>query len=265
MKTAIIRNAYRLCILLLLGIIACQENEYVDMSFNTYIKRRLFLSEYGCKAKQSKEEDRKKYLIAYFNALPRDFETLFKIIKNNCYKDIIYTVRRPWSYRFSHNPWGKFHPVNKIVQSKEEIPREHISNSNAQYLKNHPALGNYMNFLEILPELEKIIPDTIYYEKMIGLGIGGFWDADDIGFTQLHLKDLAFFHNEELAMHILDKKTDDEIASFFYFLYDGPHPENHRSSYEIEYRHLNTYNPRIAELLKKAYTQLLSEKHCPGH
>ena len=89
MKTAIIRNAYRLCILLLLGIIACQENEYVDMSFNTYIERRLFLSEYGCKAKQSKEEDRKKYLIAYFNALPRDFETLFKIIKNNCYKDII--------------------------------------------------------------------------------------------------------------------------------------------------------------------------------
>ena len=55
-----IKNIYELCILFLLGIIACQENEYVDITFSTYIERRLFLSKYGNKAKQSKEEEKKK-------------------------------------------------------------------------------------------------------------------------------------------------------------------------------------------------------------
>jgi len=99
---------------------------------------------------------------------------------------------------------------------------------------------------------------------MISLGIGGFWDADAIEFMHLHLLG-PLFQNTPLAINILKNKTDDEIALFFCFLFDGPHPENYQSEFEGLHTSVEGINPRVAALMKKAYAHLLAQEHCPGH
>ena len=65
------------------------------------------------------------------------------------------------------------------------------------------------------------MPASVYYEKLLSLGVDGFWDAadvDSLGYILCYLvrDDLL------LAVQVLEKKSDDEIASFWYFLHDDP-------------------------------------------
>ena len=84
-------------------------------------------------------------------------------------------------------------------------------------------------------------------------------------FLQEYLRDDLIYQNIPLSAKVLAKKEDREVAGLFYFLYDGPHPDNYKKGYEHLYKELRQVNPRVASLLKLAYEKLLSEEHCPGH
>jgi len=223
-----------------------------------------------------------KYLLLYFRAFPGDFETFFRMIYLGFDKDTLYDTSP--SYIFSYNPWSSFHPIQKKVDSEEELPKEKVSRKNRKYFNEFskkykgefeeykreltpytiPLEPVHKRMYDILYEVQKVVPDSIYYDKMLSLGIGGFWDADDIGFIKVHSM-VLLYEDLELAVNILDKKTDDEIASFWFFLYDGPHPKNYQEAYNKTYEQLQALNPRVAALMKKAYAHLLAQEHCPGH
>lgn len=60
-------------------------------------------------------------------------------------------------------------------------------------------------------------------KKAIDIGIGGKWDADATAMFQASSFDLVKkFPNETAAK--LDNLPDEKAASFWYFLFDGPHP-----------------------------------------
>ena len=124
---------------------------------------------------------------------------------------------------------------------------------------NHELYG-------FLPELKAVIPEEEYYEKMMDVGIGGIWDADQVNALQGHLVDLVT-ENIELSLEVLNKKEEKEIVSFWHFLYSGPHPDHpkNRESYENLHLRVKRLNPPIAEQLKQAYEQLLSEYDEHGH
>lgn len=242
------------------------EGDYSDEQFDTIIDRDLALQEYARKAEKSTGEKKKKYLIKFFKAFPRDFKTYFKLNHNTCYGDTLYTIQQPYGYVFSHNPWGKFYPKEKIVNSMDEIPKEKTSFRfskdviNAYYgtlYKNNWLYTDYNR--DILEEVEKVVPAEIYYRKMISVCIGGFSDEEEYFYK------LASLEDDMLFVKILEERTDDEIASYFYFGYDGPHPDNFQKHYDYRYQKISAISARVAELMKKAYTRLLSEEHCPGH
>ncbi len=117
---------------------------------------------------------------------------------------------------------------------------------------------------ELLPELKQSVPADEYYKKMISIGIRGKWQADEIGILQHHLQEIVP-ENIKLSIDILNKKEEKEIESFWYFLFDGPHPNNYRKYYGNLYAKISQINPKIADLMKQAYEQLLSEDDGHGH
>lgn len=250
---------------------ACnKEIDYSDEPFDTLIDRKLALLYYAKKAQDSKGDKRKKYLIKYFKAFPSDFETFFKI-NNRYYGDTMYIVGNEWSYGYSRNPWGKFYPVEKVVARQEDVPKEKVSTRFKKVEGNiekyyeayvkwvDEEMGGY--FFTPFYEASKVIPLEVYYRKMISVAIGGFSDGADGYYYGLGPID----DNDPLFISLLEERTDDEIASYFYFIYDGPHPKNYQSDYNSRYKRINKISSRIAGLMKKAYEKLLSEKHCEGH
>lgn len=265
----------------------CQEADLSkQIHFNTYVDRGIFWNECNSKILATNKKKQDKWIYLLFRALPPDFETFFKVM--NGYNigfvgNTIYLVGsspkflEPGSY--SRNPWYKFKSPIKIVTSSPELPRETLSthsrkytqrlfsNIRKEYIKKGQDPNTYkptpyglaMEFndsLGALAELKRRIPPRLYCERMIAIGIGGFWDTKHQD-LQLTLQRLVR-QDIQLATFVLEKYTDDEIASFFYFLFDGPHPEDRESFYQQAcdyFSEPSSRNNRLLNLVKKAYEQ----------
>lgn len=116
----------------------------------------------------------------------------------------------------------------------------------------------------LLPKLSAVVSTEEYYTKMLGVGIGGIWDADNINMLQNHILDDLVPQNVALSVRILDQYTTKEIHSFWYFLYDGPHPDHpyNKERFDRMYPEIRKINSRVAEQLRLAYELLISR---PGH
>ncbi len=110
--------------------------------------------------------------------------------------------------------------------------------------------------------LKHISKDSIY-NKYIDICIGGKWEADNIseGFGISS----KLYYDTEAMISLLSKRTDKEIISVFRFVFDGPHPDQRKGAYEELYSKVKPVNPIIADLLKQAYDQLLTEDDGHGH
>lgn len=123
-----------------------------------------------------------------------------------------------------------------------------------------PLYDNGMPIIEYFNQLTTV-PKYIYYEKFINICVNGIWQADNMdggfGFKQKLLND-----TKECCKQ-LSKRTDEEIKSVFYYLFDEPHPNNQYSKktyYKVE-EAIAQEDERLLSLLQKAYNELISENH----
>ncbi|MGY6562372.1 MAG: hypothetical protein ACXITV_09715 [Luteibaculaceae bacterium] len=118
----------------------------------------------------------------------------------------------------------------------------------------------------LLPELKQAIHEQDYYKKMITVGVGGFWQADNVSALQNHLQDILP-ENVPLSVKVLEDKSEEEIKSFWRFVYDGPHPDHPilKELYDTLYPKISQVNPKVAELMKQAYEELSAEDDGHGH
>lgn len=77
--------------------------------------------------------------------------------------------------------------------------------------------------IDLLNDLDKIIPQSDYYEKLIQLSRSGYWKADAAGYLQKLILDKL---DQELCCFLwfLKKHTDETIFGFWFFYFDGPTP-----------------------------------------
>ena len=68
-------------------------------------------------------------------------------------------------------------------------------------------------------------------EKVIDIATNGKWDADGVSFFQRELRSYII-KNSSIAIPVIDSKDKGEIESIYYFLLDGPVPDN-KSSHEF--------------------------------
>lgn len=85
------------------------------------------------------------------------------------------------------------------------------------FSKCEEHISYFFNCSEV-SDLEKL-------NKVIKVGIDGKWDADAIGmFADLSFGLLKVHPNE--TKEILDKLPDEKASSFWFFMFDGPHPND---------------------------------------
>eukprot|EP01132_Coremiostelium_polycephalum_P005883 gene5883-7323_t len=282
------KSSYTLSIMLVL-LSSYKTFQEADLSnkirFNTYVDRGIFWNECHFRILESEGKERKKWIFLLFKALPTNFETFFKIMNGHeigFIGDTLYSVgdtlevSNPEPHPLI-NPWSKFKPTFKKVPTVSDLPREELSAHNKKYteklfnrireqcIKEGEDLSTYnpipyglaIEFDDssgALSEVKRIVPPELYYERMIAIGIGGFWNSHHKD-LQLTLRRLMY-QDIRLAVLTLEKYTDDEIASFFYFLFDGPHPEDKK----LDYKEMCAYftsskNDRLLNLVRKAYKQ----------
>jgi len=73
------------------------------------------------------------------------------------------------------------------------------------------------------------VSDHEKLNKVIRIGIDGKWDADAIAIFQISAFKLVEENINE-AKEILDHLPDEKAASFWYFLFDGPHPNKEQNA-----------------------------------
>jgi len=70
----------------------------------------------------------------------------------------------------------------------------------------------------------KSVNDTLYYNKIIDIAIGGRWDADAVSYLQQGIRQHVL-KNIDLTVYLLGRRSSKQMHSFWYFYFDGPHPE----------------------------------------
>lgn len=126
-------------------------------------------------------------------------------------------------------------------------------------------LYNYVDGAPILEYFKNLttIPKADYYNKYINICVGGVWEADHIR-NAFDFED-KLINDTHAACTELSKRTDEDIASVFRFIFDGPHPQNLGNEYRYKalLPRLNSYSDRLGKLLTGSYKQVMRTTH--GH
>jgi hypothetical protein len=77
--------------------------------------------------------------------------------------------------------------------------------------------------IKLFNELQDIIAPNIYFTKIIDVSLAGYWQSDGVAYLHKLLID-KFKINLCCFLTILKSYSDNEIYSFWYFYFDGPHP-----------------------------------------
>lgn len=94
------------------------------------------------------------------------------------------------------------------------------------------------------------VSDRKKLNKSIEIGIEGRWEADAISMFQDSTFKLVKNQTNE-AKDILDNLPDEKASSFWYFLFDGPHPNNEKESVDLLINLLGKDSKQSKLLLKQ--------------
>tara|TARA_R110002049_G_scaffold200971_3_gene371676 strand:- start:2198 stop:2797 length:600 start_codon:yes stop_codon:yes gene_type:complete len=95
------------------------------------------------------------------------------------------------------------------------------------------------------------INDTVYYNKIIKIAIGGKWNADAIFYFQYGLWSKVL-KSPDLTVYLLNKYSDYEISNFFDFFFDG----NNHPKWEVlpvQLEEISKQNKKIYSIMEKSF------------
>ena len=140
--------------------------------------------------------------------------------------------------------WKKDLEWKKNKHKKDFVPKLYVVNPWVKYLST-------MDYYD----------KDAYYEKYFNICIGGEYGADYLraGFEIYE----RFLSDTKTACEKLEKLTDNEIESIFYFIFDETHPEYNKeniSLYNEMFLKIKTENIKLSELLEKSYKRIIAEQ-----
>jgi hypothetical protein len=99
------------------------------------------------------------------------------------------------------------------------------------------------------------IPKENLYSKAVDIAINGKWHGDAANYFQGALG-YRVIGNEKLFARILSKHSKDDIKSFWYFYFDGPHPPN---KIPDELNKFKEIDPDLYELIKQSFAKVKAD------
>ncbi|WP_375334373.1 hypothetical protein [Flagellimonas sp. C4] len=124
-------------------------------------------------------------------------------------------------------------------------------------LGEKPLYKEGINHILDYSKLRKYVSDIDYYNKLINISIGGHWEADNISMLQEVLSN-NFQSESALFLELLQKKSKPEIESFWLFFFDGPHPDDPKTThiYNEVLNSLESLNKGMVPVVKRAYAKV---------
>ena len=101
----------------------------------------------------------------------------------------------------------------------------------------------------------KVVNDTLYYQKIISIAVGGHWEADAENYFQEGLRNRVI-KNSSLTFELLENSSDEEIKSFWYFYFDEPNPDENIPK---EFNNMKIVSPKIYSLMEVAHKEVLKD------
>jgi hypothetical protein len=120
--------------------------------------------------------------------------------------------------------------------------------------KAAPLYDGHEHIVGLFNNLDEI-DELAYYKKIISIAIGGRWDADAVNYFQDGLRNHVL-NNPALVVGILKEMDNDKIQSFWYFFFDGAHPERQIAE---PLKKIKSMNGRIYDLMIRAHTDVLKQ------
>ena len=139
--------------------------------------------------------------------------------------------------------------------------KKHIEWKKNKHKKNYvPKLYVVNPWVKYLSQMDYYDKDA-YYEKYFNICIGGEYGADYLraGFEIYE----RFLSDTKTTCEKLEKLTDKEIESIFYFIFDETHPEHNEeniSLYNEMLLKIKEVNLKLSELLEKSYNRIILEQ-----
>lgn len=135
--------------------------------------------------------------------------------------------------------------------------------------------GNDPKYIEMYPDVEikwiqyffdslTFVEKELIYQRIISIGKDGKWDADGVNYFQHGMRE-KIKSNLSLSIEILKSYSAEEVISFWYFYYDGPHPENYKMDFVDLYPKVKAIDQEVSALMKEAYKELLQKSDGHGH
>lgn len=116
----------------------------------------------------------------------------------------------------------------------------------------HVLYEESQKHVSLFCELRDAVAKEKYYEKLVSLGLKGHWDADAVNYLQ-HCMEKYIKEDLSLIVSTLENYSNKEIESFWYFLFDGPHPSE---TIPVNIDKISSINDRIAGLAEKAFREV---------
>ena len=158
----------------------------------------------------------------------------------------------------------------------ELLPNSHLEMSDAMYIdaakksqerKKNKYKEGYVpkilipnSWVKYLSKMDYYDKDA-YYDKYFNICIGGEYGADYLraGFEIYE----RFLSDTKIACEKLQRLTDEQIESVFYFIFDETHPEHNEeniSLYKKMFFKIKKENIKLSELLEKTYKRMITEQ-----
>lgn len=102
---------------------------------------------------------------------------------------------------------------------------------------------------------EKIYPFDTFFQKIISIVQEGSWQSDGIAVFQNSLIHFVNNNIQNFAIE-LSKLNDDEVLNFWFFYFDGPHPDNRIAEFEELIEKMKLYSKNNANLIHKSFEQV---------
>lgn len=107
------------------------------------------------------------------------------------------------------------------------------------------------------------VNDTAYLAKSIAIAVDGKWDADGINIFQDVLTQRIILQ-KELTVFLLMRMQPEQVRSFWYFIFDGPHPDKQFKT-NSGLKEFETIDKNIYSIMMEAYEQVLADSEPHGH
>ncbi|MBX2906684.1 MAG: hypothetical protein KF744_11640 [Taibaiella sp.] len=100
------------------------------------------------------------------------------------------------------------------------------------------------------------VSDTVFFRRIIAIALDGHWDADAINYFQNRLQE-QIIKRLGLTVYLLRKMPKKDVKSFWFFYFDGPHPDKEISK---ELQSIKTIDMGIYDLCVGAHKKVLKKR-----